>query len=289
MLSAMGRSMGRGGGGGLEGLCPASGGPGGTAAIRAGLGGPGIERTAVRLVGRGFAPHRHDTYGIGWTVAGVQAFRYRGEGRICLPGQYHVLHPDELHDGRPGTPAGFAYRIAHIDPALIQAALGGRPLPFVPGGVLDGRAARLPAALWRLEEPIAGMAGVEAVAAVADTLLAAAGAPPAPARPLPLAALARARQAIADDPARALAAAQLERIAGLDRWTLARRFRDAYGTSPTRFRTLRQLDHARAAIRAGLPLAEAAGAAGFADQSHLTRQFKRAYGMTPGVWAGALA
>ncbi|WP_374441758.1 AraC family transcriptional regulator [Stella sp.] len=263
-------------------------GGGASATIASGPGTPGIERLAVRLVGRAYAPHRHDTYAVGWTVAGIQSFRYRGEARVCLPGQYHVLHPDELHDGRPGTAEGFAYRIAYIDPALIQAALGGRPLPFVPGGVLDGRTARLPADLWRLDRPLAGLAGVEAVAAVADMLVAAAGDPAPPPRPLPLAALDRVRRALADDPARPFSAAELERIAGLDRWTLARRFREAYGTSPSRFRTMRQLDRARAAIRSGLPLAEAAAASGFADQSHLTRQFKRAYGMTPGMWAGAL-
>jgi AraC-like DNA-binding protein len=83
--------------------------------------------------------------------------------------------------------------------------------------------------------------------------------------------------------------ALLERLAGLDRWTLARQFRAAFGTSPSRFRTLRQLDIARAALRRGLRPAEAALAAGFADQSHLTRQFKRAYGLTPARWACAAA
>src|SRR5690348_15165664 len=58
---------------------------------------PGLERAAVRLRRSAYAPHRHDTYAIGITTGGVQRFRYRGERRICLPGQLHVLHPDELH------------------------------------------------------------------------------------------------------------------------------------------------------------------------------------------------
>jgi len=41
-------------------------------------------------------------------------------------------------------------------------------------------------------------------------------------------------------------------------------------------------------IRGGLPLAEAASEAGFADQSHMSRLFKRAYGLTPARWAAAL-
>jgi AraC-like DNA-binding protein len=45
----------------------------------------------------------------------------------------------------------------------------------------------------------------------------------------------------------------------------------------------------RRAIAAGAPLADAAATAGFADQSHMTRHFKRAYGITPGRWAAATA
>ena len=39
---------------------------------------------------------------------------------------------------------------------------------------------------------------------------------------------------------------------------------------------------------AGWPLSEAALDAGFADQSHMSRMFKRSYGLTPGQWAAAL-
>jgi AraC-like DNA-binding protein len=48
---------------------------------------------------------------------------------------------------------------------------------------------------------------------------------------------------------------------------------------------MRRLDQARALIREGAPLADAALASGFADQSHMTRHFKKAYGVSPGRWA----
>ena len=35
---------------------------------------------------------------------------------------------------------------------------------------------------------------------------------------------------------------------------------------------------------AGLPLAETALACGFADQSHMTRAFRKAFGLPPGRW-----
>jgi AraC-like DNA-binding protein len=44
----------------------------------------------------------------------------------------------------------------------------------------------------------------------------------------------------------------------------------------------------RAEIAAGLPLAEAAAAGGFADQSHMTRHFKARFGITPGRYTRLL-
>jgi AraC-like DNA-binding protein len=265
------------------------------AQIQFGAGGDGIERLAARFHGCAFAPHRHDTYAVGITLSGVQAFRYRGALRRCLPGECHVLHPDELHDGAAGSDAAFAYRIAYVDPALVRQALGGDTsggaLPFVADPVVRLTATQharlLP--VWDLEGPLDEAGQIDAVAAVADLLAAASGAAPRRSGALPLGALRAVRDRIAADPATWPSAAALERLSGLGRWELARGFRAAFGTSPSRFRTMRQLERARRLIARGTPLAAAAAAAGFADQSHLSRQFKRAYGITPGRWASALA
>ncbi|GGF26881.1 AraC family transcriptional regulator [Aliidongia dinghuensis] len=257
--------------------------------IRIGRGGDGIERAEARFRGQAFAPHRHDTYTIGVTLAGVQAFCYRGERQHALPGQYHILHPDELHDGGAGTDEGFAYRVVYLDPRLVQDALGGRPLPFVRTPVLDPllRPEGFLADALDLQAEIDELARTEIIVAVASLLSAAALAGAPPTGSLALRAIARVRGLIAESPTERHSMATLERVSGLDRWTIARQFRALYGTSPSRFRTLRQLDQVRHLMAGGTPLALAAAEAGFADQSHMTRQFKRAYGLTPAAWLGA--
>jgi AraC-like DNA-binding protein len=256
--------------------------------IHLGAGAPGLERAEVRFTTSAYSPHRHDTYAIGVTTAGVQTFRYRGERRICLPGQVHVLHPDETHDGGPATDAGFAYRIVYVEPELVRRALGGRPLPFVAEPVHERTTATrdIERLLADVDEPIGDLARDEAAAAIADALVALAGGQPVPdVGPIDFAAVECVGQYLAAHAREQTPAAALERIAGMDRFTLARHFRSAYGTSPDRYRTMRRLALARKAIEAGTPLAAAAAEAGFSDQSHMSRQFRRAYGLTPGRWA----
>jgi AraC-like DNA-binding protein len=259
--------------------------------IRVGSGAAWIERLAARFHGRAFAPHRHDTYAIGVTVSGVQTFRYRGVQRHSLPGECHILHPDELHDGVAGTDQGFSYRILYVDPALVHQALGGRPLPFVADPVIGGGrlSGEVRSAIMDIDAEMDALGAVTLTTVVAELLASVASDPASRRGPVDIAPLTRVRDAIAAQPEERHSLDELERLAGLDRWTLTRQFRRAFGVSPGRFRTMRQLDRVRGQIRAGVGLAEASFAAGFADQSHMTRHFKRTYGLTPARWAAIAA
>jgi AraC-like DNA-binding protein len=258
--------------------------------IRIAPGAKGIERVEAHLHGQAFSPHSHDTYAIGITLSGIQTFNFRGKRWHCLPGQCHILHPDEKHDGGAGTDEGFSYRIIYIDPALVQEALPGNPLPFVGHPVVD--ATRLPegcvAELWDMDGDIDDVARIELLTGVVNLLVTASLDIAKKSAPIALSRLSRVRDLIASSPAERRSMDELECVSGLDRWTLARQFRAAFGTSPSRFRTLRQLDQVRRSIKCGVSLGEAALEAGFADQSHMSRQFKLAYGFTPARWAAAL-
>ena len=116
-----------------------------------------FERVEAFFAGHAFDPHRHDAYAVGFTLEGVQAFRYRGAATRSLPGQVFVLHPDEVHDGRAGSSVGFRYRILYVAPRAISDALsdGRHPLPFVREAVSRDRrlVAAITPALRELDVP----------------------------------------------------------------------------------------------------------------------------------------
>src|SRR5919204_3404876 len=179
----------------------------------------GVELLQAWFSGRGFAPHRHDTYGIAVTEAGVQTFDYRGSLERSLPGQVTVLYPDEQHDGRAGTDGGFGYRIVYVAPAQIGAAvrtITGQPtpLPFVrePVAVNPLLARAVTDAFGSGLEPLARDT---LIVRLAEGLLAADPSLPTPGRPrrLDLPALARARDFL-DHQQSVVRSAELERVTG---------------------------------------------------------------------------
>jgi AraC-like DNA-binding protein len=77
-------------------------------------------------------------------------------------------------------------------------------------------------------------------------------------------------------------------VSGVPPVRLFRAFERAMGMSPHRYQRQARVRFACGLIRLGHPLASVAAAAGFADQPHLTRSFRRTMGVTPGAYAEAL-
>ncbi|APR38482.1 AraC family transcriptional regulator [Paraburkholderia sp. SOS3] len=245
----------------------------------------GIERIEAWFHGKAYALHRHDTYAIGRTLAGVQSFSYRRGRRDSLPGNTIVLHPDEAHDGQAGTGEGFRYRMIYVQPALFQHALAGRALPFVEGGVTtDPRiAAATETLLQRVDHQFEPLEQSDALAELARALAAAAGMTGERGKG-DYSAARRAREYLHANHTRVVTLEEVEAATGRDRWSLSHDFRTFYGTSPYRYLTMRRLDAVRRMLLSGVSLATAAADAGFADQSHMTRHFLKTFGLTPGRW-----
>ncbi len=252
--------------------------------------------------------HAHETYSFGVTETGAQAFTCRGASRVSAAGMVMALNPDDPHDGHAAAGEGrYHYRMVHVAEPLVREIVteagdlpGGLPL-FTEPVVHDPVLART---LYRLHTALTGTAtGLErderltaAVTALVDRAATArmraaggTGGGPGSGGLISVTALARARSLLADRFAEEVTAGQLAEAAGCSRFALYRTFRAVHGMAPSDYQRQVRLRTARSLIARGTPLAEAATAAGFADQSHLTRWFTRYYGVTPGTYQRAAA
>ncbi|MFC9295469.1 helix-turn-helix domain-containing protein [Streptomyces sp. NPDC057011] len=217
-------------------------------------------------------------------VPGAVLWRARGNGGAVLPdgcmdllwvdGRLLVAGPDTVPHPAGEVPGG-AFAGIRLAPGTAPALLG------VPAHVLRDRRVEL-AELWparevrRLAGLVAGFGdprtGLEVLAARR-----AAGAGP----PDPLAAEVVARLRAGE------AVAGIAAAVGLGERQLRRRSQAAFGYGPRTLGRILRLRRALALAVAGLPYAEVACAAGYADQAHLAREVRALAGTTLSAYAGA--
>lgn len=244
-----------------------------------------VELIEAKLRVGAFSPHRHDTYTIAVTTDGVQSFNYRGNRWRSLPGQLVILHPDEVHDGYCCDRTGFSYQAAYLPPVHVQTVIGGAALPFLSEGVstdadLVGSVLRLIAICSAEHESFRYQ---DALHQLVSAMQRCEGGPPTK-QTMNREAVMRVREFLDSVPEPGTSLEQLEGIAGYNRWQLSRDFRSLLGTSPYRYLQCRRLERAKQLLRSGLGFAAAAHEAGFADQSHFGRVFRRTFGTTPLAW-----
>lgn len=243
---------------------------------------------------RRFMRHSHDQFGLGVILRGAQS-SLSGRGMVeARAGDVITVNPGEVHDGAPLGEGGRAWRMLYVDPGVLAGAMETLAEGAAPRTELSHPALRDPRAaarFHRLYSAVTDPDGGESEIAVPETLVLLlarlADRPRRVERHVP-AAIGAARARIDDDPSAPLTLAVLAAVAGVSQFHLLRGFARATGLTPHAYLVQRRLHLARRMIAAGSALAEAAQAAGFADQSHMTRLFSRSYGLSPGRYAAAL-
>jgi AraC-like DNA-binding protein len=240
---------------------------------------------------RSFPRHTHDQYGIGVIDSGGHA-SWSGRGQVRAgPGALICVNPGEVHDGHAIGKRPRHWRLLYIEPTWMAQASA---------DVHDGksRGFEFPAPVFndeRTRRLIDGAFACTSKAALASDLgltcetvmltLVARLHAPLHRRPAnldgPTGCIRRCRERIDADPAAHVTLADLAEDAGLSRYQLIRAFAGQLGITPHAYILQRRIALARRLIRACHPLAEVAAVAGFADQAHLTRCFKRYFGLTP--------
>lgn len=240
-----------------------------------------------------FERHSHETYSIGLTHSGVQTFHCAGSLHASLPGDLILFNPDEAHDGQRGAPEGFGYSILYLSNAALEACTdrdSGLRLPmyFRSPVVRDAALARdFACAMAALPQVGETLRAEELWSQLVIGILLRHG--ETGKRTFAQTQKAQWRVERVRDYLQAhcgdnVVVDDLAKVAGLSRVHLTRAFTRQFGTPPHVYLNSIRLRRAQAAMLSGTPIAEVAAACGFADQSHFTRRFKGAIGISPAQW-----
>jgi len=252
---------------------------------------PGVDLLRARYVTHRYTRHAHETFTFALIEEGIEEFSYGGTLLRAGPGGVALLNPDMVHTGQAGTPAGWAYRVLYPDPGLVggvAADLGWqRGTPSFPETVVyDAGSARLLRAAHVAAEHGDALASASLLRAALAGLLRAharpggrAGAERGPYRSP--AAVRTVRDLLAGRLADPPSLDDLARESGMSPFALVRAFRAETGLPPHAYLNHLRVRLARRLLDGGVAPADVAAAAGFADQAHLTRHFKRVVGVPP--------
>jgi len=237
--------------------------------------------------------HSHDGLMLSLIDSGVQRVGYRGADHLGAEGSVIAIPPNEVHTGDPAETTGWTYRTITIPTALIADMIGSPREAGWSDGFHCATLIRDPAlhrALDRMFREFGYSATLSLENAMAHVLRlfferhAEPGARPVPHEGISLSeerAVARALDYLAARMDTNVRLADIAQAAGIDGFRLTRAFTQQIGLPPHAWHLQYRAYRARDMLAAGETVAQAAYAAGFADQAHLTRTFKRFTGLTP--------
>ncbi|WP_176057685.1 AraC family transcriptional regulator [Paraburkholderia sp. BCC1876] len=258
----------------------------------------GVEATVAETA-HAFPRHSHDRFGVGVIVSGGHR---SASGRGVVEARANdaiMVNPGEVHDGSPLDERGRAWRMLYFEPSMLIGVaheLNGVAAheieltqPVARDPLLKRRFDRLFAVSVETHAVLDDLVREEALLDLLGHLVRAHATQPARVSSAnALGPIARAKARIDDDPSASLTLADLTADTGLSRFQLLRGFAHEMGLPPHAYRMQRRVGLARQWIARGATLADAAAAAGFADQSHMTRAFVRLLGVTPANYAAAV-
>ncbi|MFK2915160.1 AraC family ligand binding domain-containing protein [Pseudomonas sp. 3HC3] len=254
-----------------------------------------VEMLHARYYQQRFAPHVHEGYVFTVIESGAQRFWHRGSEHLAPVGSMVLINPDELHTGATAHEAGWRYRGFYpeherVTGVLDELELGRHGMPSFKDSVIHDPALAIAfSQLHQLSE--ASASALQQQTAWRQAVLALVQrhgqcAEPSVPGHEPL-AVARARELLESQLADPPSLETLAAAVNLSPFHFARVFRQATGLPPHAWLKQRRLARAREMLKHGLAASQVAFDLGFADQSHLSRQFKQAYGVTPGAYRQA--
>jgi len=227
--------------------------------------------------------HAHDAWCLMLIDRGAVRYHLARTEHGALTSRVTLLPPGVPHDGRAAGPGGFSKRVIYLDEGYVATRLVDAALrdPQLDDPLLYRRVHQLNLALARRTEELEAASRLTLIRERLEQML---GAPVPPGRHRP--GLAHDLRDLID--AQIVEGVTLQaaaRVLNSHPSHLVRAFTREFGMPPHRYLTGLRVARARHLLLSGQPPAQAAVQAGFYDQAHLARHFRRILGTTPARYA----
>lgn len=251
----------------------------------------GLERVTAQFTDTVFGKHAHGGFVISVVDAGVMHFSHRGSTHNALPGELSIVGPDELHTGSKGKGDGWRYRALYPSSERLSdlnyALFGRHNSPHFRRSIV--RDAHLSQQMMNVLHKLDH--GAEALdiethweLLLVNLLLQETQSPSALSLAPARSNIERVREQLAQGYQQKLSLADMAEQAGISKFHLIKEFKRCYQLTPHQFQIQQRLHHARAQLKSGIGAVEVALNCGFHDQSHFTKAFVSAMGITPSAY-----
>ncbi|SFD07936.1 AraC family transcriptional regulator [Pseudoalteromonas denitrificans] len=247
----------------------------------------GVELLSARYTKFEFTKHWHDELAIGVIEDGAEGLLYRGKNIIIPKRHIIAINPAEVHTGFSGTPNGWRYRMFYFNLNELSSQFANRGLPIDPiinqpiiydellFDVLLQLHISLELASFQLTKESLFTLALEqlftqygsAKKEVFDSICSKSS--------------YLARDFIHDNFELNPSLTELEYVSNCSKFQLIKSFKTLFGVTPHQYLLLVKVNHAKKLLSKGVSCIETSLSCGFYDQSHFTRNFKRAFGTSP--------
>jgi len=257
----------------------------------------GIELLHATYTTHQFAPHFHKGYAIGVIEKGEYSYLYRGNTEYISQGQIVVINPYEIHTGRAVRETGWTYRmfypsISFMENLSSEIERKPSPAPFFEETIINDSQT---AALFITAHASLGdqeKFTYETLLREAFSMLITRYGKKYPPQQEFLSRKTRYIDTAIDFMHeyyhQKITLSKVANLCELSPYYFIRLFTKEKGVLPHIYLMNLRVNYALDMVRKGYTLSESALLAGFADQSHMNRWFKRILGYTPGVYKKGL-